>query len=69
MKIRELIRFSRGLLMGRRARTMMICILPLGAELFFRFAEAAVYSMLLYFGNIEPIRLFGGSNPVQRTRC
>lgn len=65
MKIRELIRFSRGLLMGRRARTMMICILPLGAELFFRFAEAAVYSMLLYFGNIEPIRLFGGSNPVQ----
>ena len=65
MKIRELIRFSRGLLMGRRARTMMICILPLGAELFFRFAEAAVYSMLLYFGNIEPIRLFGGSSPVQ----
>ncbi|WP_177243935.1 hypothetical protein [Ruminococcus flavefaciens] len=44
---------------------MMICILPLGAELFFRFAEAAVYSMLLYFGNIEPIRLFGGSSPVQ----
>ena len=65
MKIRELIRFSRGLLKGRRARTMMICILPLGAELFFRFAEAAVYSMLLYFGNIEPIRLFGGSSPVQ----
>ncbi|WP_294409910.1 hypothetical protein [uncultured Ruminococcus sp.] len=44
---------------------MMICILPLGAELFFRFAEAAVYSMLLYFGNIEPIRLFGSSSPVQ----
>ena len=65
MKIRELIRFSRGLLKGRRSRTMMICILPLGAELFFRFAEAAVYSMLLYFGNIEPIRLFGGSSPVQ----
>ena len=65
MKIRELIRFSRGLLRGRRARTMMICILPLGAELFFRFAEAAVYSMLLYFGEIEPIRLFGGDDPIQ----
>ena len=65
MKIRELIRFSRGLLRGRRARTMMICILPLGAELFFRFAEAAVYSLLLYFGEIEPIRLFGGSSPIQ----
>ena len=65
MKIMELIRFSRGLLKGRRARTMMICILPLGAELFFRFAEAAVYSMLLYFGDIKPIRLFGGSDPIQ----
>lgn len=65
MKINELIRYSRGLLSGRRARTMMICILPLGAELFFRFAEAAVYSLLLYFGSMEPIMLFGGDSPVQ----
>lgn len=65
MKIRELIRFSRGLLRGRRARTMMICILPLGAELFFRFAEAAVFCMLLYFGEMQPIKLFGGNNPIQ----
>jgi len=65
MKVRELIRYTKKLLKGRRAGTMMICILPLGAELFFRFAEAAVYSMLLYFGSIPPIRLFGGDEPVQ----
>lgn len=65
MKIRELIRFTKKLLKGRRARTMMICILPLAAELFFRFAEAAAYSLLLYFGELDPIALFGGDNPLQ----
>lgn len=65
MKVRELIRYSNRLLRGRRAGTMMICILPLGAELFFRFAEAAVYSLLLYFGSLPPIRLFGGNEPLQ----
>lgn len=67
MKVRELIRYSKGLLDGRRARTMMICILPLGAELFFRFAEAAVYSLMLYFGDYPPIKLFGGDEPMQLT--
>ena len=65
MKVRELIRYSNSLLKGRRAKTMMICILPLGAGLFFRCAEAAVYSLLLYFGGMRPIRLFGGEAPVQ----
>ncbi len=65
MKVRELIRYSRQLLSGRRAKTMGICMLPLAAELFFRFAEAAVYSLMLYFGGGEPIRLFGGYNPAQ----
>jgi hypothetical protein len=65
MKIRELIRYSGRLLEGRRARTMMICLLPLGAELFFRFAEAAVFSLLLYFGGSMPIELFSGSSAVQ----
>lgn len=67
MKVRELIRYTKRLLEGRRARTMMICILPLGMELFFRFAEAAVYSLVLYFGRTEPIRLFGGDDPIQLT--
>ncbi len=65
MKVRELIRYSKGLLAGRRAKTMMICILPLGAELFFRSAEAAVYSLMLYFGGYAPINLFGGDEPLQ----
>ncbi|MBO4524640.1 hypothetical protein [Ruminococcus sp.] len=65
MKVRELIRFSNKLLNGRRTGSMMICILPIGAELFFRFAEAAVYSLLLYFGNLQPIKLFGGDEPLQ----
>ena len=67
MKVRELIRYSKGLLAGRRARTMMICILPLAAELFFRSAEAAVYSLMLYFGDYAPIKLFGGDDPWQLT--
>ena len=65
MKVRELIRYTKKLLKGRRAGTMMICLLPLGAELFFRFAEAAAYSLLLYFGSIPPIKLFGGDEPLQ----
>ena len=65
MKVRELIRYSKRLLDGRRAKTMMICLLPLGAEMFFRFAEAAIYCLLLYFCGIEPISLFGGGSIVQ----
>lgn len=65
MKVRELIRFSKRLLEGRRARTMMICILPIGAEMFFRCAEAAIYCILLYFGEYDPISLFGGKDPLQ----
>ena len=67
MKIRELIRFSKGLLEGRRARTIMICLLPLGAEMFFRCAEATVYCILLYFGEYDPIVLFSGRNALQLT--
>ncbi len=65
MKTRELIRYTGKLLKGRNVRTCLICILPLCAELFFRFAEAAVYSLLLYFGEIQPLSLFGGKSPIQ----
>ncbi|MBQ9898615.1 MAG: hypothetical protein IJM44_04065 [Ruminococcus sp.] len=65
MRIRELTGYTRTLLRGRRARTMMICTLPLGAELLFRSAEAAVYSLLLYFGEMPPIALFSGRSAVQ----
>lgn len=65
MKIRELTGFSRHLLKGRRLRTAMICILPFAASLFFRTAEACVYSLLLYFGEMKPIELFSGRNRAQ----
>lgn len=65
MNIRELISFSGRLLKGRTAVTMTICLLPLAAELFFRFAEAAIYSLMLYFGQTEPAGLFSGGNRIQ----
>lgn len=65
MKIRQLIPYTKKLLRGRRVRTAIICILPLCSEIFFRLAEAAVYSLLLYFGEITPAELFSGGSPVQ----
>ena len=65
MKMRQLIPYTSKLLKGRRIRTAMICILPLCSEIFFRLAEAAVYSLLLYFGEISPTELFSGRNSVQ----
>lgn len=65
MKIRELTAFSKKLLKNKKASTMMICLLPLAAELFFRFAEAAVFSLLLYFGEMPPIALFSGESKIQ----
>lgn len=65
MKIREIIRYTKKLLRGRRVRTCLICFLPLCSELFFRSAEAAVYCLLLYFGEIPPLSLFGTDSPIQ----
>lgn len=44
---------------------MMICLLPILPEIFFRFTEATVYSLLLYLGDINPISLFSGENVLQ----
>ena len=65
MKISELISFSGRLLKGRKAVTMTICLLPIAAELFFRCAEAAIYSLLLYFGQMQPAALFSGGSRIQ----
>lgn len=65
MNIRELISFSERLLKGKRAVTMTVCLMPLAAELFFRFAEAAIYSLLLYFGQMQPAALFSGGSKIQ----
>lgn len=65
MKLREVTRYSKDLLKKHRISTMIICLLPLSSELFFRFAEATVYSLVLYFGDINPLSLFSGENPLQ----
>ena len=65
MKLRELIRYSKALLKNNRISTMIICLLPFLPEIFFRFAEATVYSLVLYFGDMPPLSLFSGENPLQ----
>lgn len=65
MKLREVTGYSKYLLRNCRISTMIICLLPLSSELFFRFAEATVYSLVLYFGDINPLSLFSGENPLQ----
>lgn len=46
---------------------MIICLLPFLPQIFFRFAEATVYSLILYMGDINPLSLFSGENPLQVT--
>lgn len=65
MKTYELISYSRRKIKGNRRRILLICLLPLGAELFFRTAETAIYSILLYFGDMPPAALFTGENAEQ----
>lgn len=60
MKTRELIKYTRRLIKGSRYRLLLMCMIPIGGELFFRASEAALYSLILYFGSIEPLKLFTG---------
>ena len=62
MNVLELIRYTGRLLRGRRTVTALVCFLPVAAELFFRAAEACVYTMMIYFGGIEPLELFSADN-------
>lgn len=65
MKLRELIRYSKALLKNNRISTIIICLLPFLPEIFFRSVEATVYSLVLYFGDMNPLSLFSGENPLQ----
>lgn len=67
MKLRELIKYSRALLKHKRTCTFIVCILPLLPEIFFRLTEATVYSLLIYVGEMKPLELFSGENPIQLT--
>lgn len=62
MKAWELIGYSRQKIKGRRREAFFICILPLCADLFFRLAESALYSIMLYLGVMNPSELFTGKN-------
>lgn len=62
MKSWELIGYSRRKIKGRRREAFFICMMPLGAELFFRLAEAALYSIMLYMGVLNPAGLFTGES-------
>ncbi|MDE6035139.1 MAG: hypothetical protein K2G36_04435 [Ruminococcus sp.] len=67
MKLHELIKYSKALLKYKRIGTFIICLLPVFPEIFFRCIEATIYSMLIYIGEVQPIQLFSGENPVQIT--
>ncbi len=62
MKTMELIGYSRKKIKGRRREVLFICLPPIFAELFFRLAEASVYSLMLYFGTLKPAGLFTGES-------
>jgi hypothetical protein len=62
MRIFELIRYSGGLLRGRRLSAALVCMLPFTAGLLLRSAEGCIYTMLVYFGGIKPLELFSGGN-------
>lgn len=66
MKLRELTAYSDKLLKGKRMRALLVCLMLSGTELFFRLAEAAVYSVILYFSGMKPVGLFTGENLVQQ---
>ena len=58
MKLGNITDYSAKLLKGSRMNTMLIVLAVLFAELFFRVAESALYSLMLYFGTIKPAELF-----------
>lgn len=67
MKLRELIKYSKTLLKHNRISTIIVCLLPFLPEILFRSVETTVYSLLLYIGEMNPLSLFSGENPLQVT--
>lgn len=67
MKLRELIKYSKALLKHNRISTILVCLMPFMPEIFFRSSEATIYSLLVYIGEMNPLSLFSGENPLQVT--
>lgn len=66
MKLGKLTGYSVKLLKGNRMSALLVCLMFTGTELFFRLAEAALYSIILYVSGMEPAGLFTGASPVQQ---
>lgn len=66
MKLKQITAFSDRLIKGRRSAALLVCLMPLGTELFFRLGEAALYSTMLYFSGMAPARLFSGDSLIQQ---
>lgn len=62
MKTHQLIRYSRQKIKGRRGEILLICLIPLGGEIFLLLGEAAIYCIMLYFGGLKPAELFTAGN-------
>lgn len=66
MDIHKLIKYSGSLLKGKFTKAFLIAVMPVVSELVFRLAEAAAYSLLLYFTDISPLGLFTGDSLIQQ---
>ena len=65
MKTVELLRYSGGVVRRTGLRPWLACLLPIAGGAFFRLAEAALYSLMLYFGILSPRELFTGGSLMQ----
>ncbi len=64
MKITQLVGYSRNLLKGRKTRAFFSAFSFAGTIVFFRFAEAAAASTMLYCTGLTPFQLFSPENIV-----
>ncbi len=64
MKLSQITEYSGRLLKGNRAKSTLICLMPLGVSLFFRLAEATLFCVMLYFDVLTPVGLFTAESPV-----
>ncbi|MCD7890792.1 MAG: DUF975 family protein [Ruminococcus sp.] len=66
MKLKQLTAYSDKLLKGKRMKALLVCLSYLGAALFFRLTEGALYSIMLYFNAVSPAGLFTGESLPQQ---
>lgn len=65
MRLKQISEYSDKLLKGKHTKSLLVCLMYLGTWLFFKLAEATVFSIILYIGASSPVGLFTGENPIQ----